>query len=745
MKTMPSTNKEHFFHFFTSREPAPRENTFTLAALAAAFVCAALIVIFALQFEQIFPRYNIADFKPAGTAPYELVPEHDIIWVDEEKTTEKRDEAERGAFPVFQYDDEKTGLILKKFEILRDFITVRRANGHDDPVKGVRHQNLGVTKLLSAQSFAALLALTPDDLRQILENSQAVLIEALNNGILSWAGIDRDPVSLAAVAIIRGAGGTKIVGEKSIDEIITLQSLPLWIENRLRTLKESERGKEFVRTIVLALADENIHFNQAATALNRRQARENVTPVREVIRKNFPIVGKGQTISAESYSKLLAFRKAAETEMANRIVSTILFLAIIFLTAAFLMGRTFSGRLLTRGETLFCIALGILYLALSVVVYRLIPLGGDFPVSLFLPTAMVTVIATIIISPYAGLAYSFILASLALLIQNDLAVFLFAFFSGLAGTAAVTRARKRIDLVKAGFILFIVQGIIMFIISVMGGTPWGTSLTLVVAAALNGFFALIASLGFLPISEHLLNSPTRFRLMELSDPNVPILKRMLVLAPGTYTHSINVANLAESAAMAVGANAPLSRVGSYYHDIGKVDQPEYFIENQAALNKHDFLKPTLSAAVIKSHVKIGVEKAKELDLPQAVIDIIGQHHGKGLISYFFSRARTENPDGEAVNPEDFSYQGRRPQTKEAAIVMLADAVEAASRSLKKPTPAKVEKLVWQIIEERFHTEELLECNLTLHELEIIKKVFVQIVQGYLHQRIEYPKIKENGR
>ncbi len=745
MKPRPSTNKKSFFHVFTSRKSISRENIFTLAALAAAFVAAALIVIFALQFEQIFPRYNIADFKPEGTAPYELVPEHDIVWVDEEKTLKKRNVAERGAFPVFQYDDEKTGLILKKFEILRDFITARQANGQDDPVKGLRLQNLGATKLLSEQNLSALLSLTVDDLMQILEHTETVLVDVLNNGILSWSGIDRDPVSLDGVAVIRGSGGVRIVSEKSIDDIITLQSLPLWLESRLRTLNESARGKDLVKAIILSLADENVVFNQTATAANRRRARETVAPVREIMRKNFPIVGKGQSINAESYSKVLAFSKATAAEMTNRIVSTILFLAVIVLTAAFLMGPTFARRAFTRGETLFCIVLGLIYLALSVLVYRLTPLEGDFPLSLFLPTAMVTVIATIIFSPYAGLAYSFILASLALLIQNDLSVFLFAFFSGLAATAAVTRVEKRIDLVKAGFILFAVQGIIMFIISVMGGASWSMMLTLVTAAALNGFFSLIASLGFLPLSEHLLNAPTRFRLMELSDPNVPILKKMLVLAPGTYTHSINVANLAESAAMAVRANPPLARVGAYYHDIGKVDQPEYFIENQADLNKHDLLKPSLSAAVIKSHVKIGVEKAKELDLPQAVIDIIAQHHGKGLISYFFSRARSENGGQGPVSPEDFSYQGRRPQTKEAAIVMLADAVEAASRSLKKPTPAKVEKLVWQIIEERFHSEELLECNLTLHELEVIKQVFVQIVQGYLHQRIEYPKVKENGK
>jgi putative nucleotidyltransferase with HDIG domain len=233
-------------------------------------------------------------------------------------------------------------------------------------------------------------------------------------------------------------------------------------------------------------------------------------------------------------------------------------------------------------------------------------------------------------------------------------------------------------------------------------------------------------------------------LIELSDLNSPIFKRMLSLAPGTYSHSISVANLAESACNAMNANALLARVGAYYHDIGKIDQAEYFIENQNSYNKHDELKPSLSAAVIKAHLKAGTEKARELELPEEVRDIIAQHHGKGVIKFFYHRA-LQNEDSGNIPPEEYSYPGERPKTKEAAVVMLADTVEAVSRTLKKPTIAKLEKFVWSIIMDKFNSNELGECDLTLADLETIRRSFVQVLAGYFHSRIEYPKAREAVR
>jgi putative nucleotidyltransferase with HDIG domain len=236
--------------------------------------------------------------------------------------------------------------------------------------------------------------------------------------------------------------------------------------------------------------------------------------------------------------------------------------------------------------------------------------------------------------------------------------------------------------------------------------------------------------------------------MELSDLNSPIFKKMLSLAPGTYNHSIMVANLAESACTRIGANALLARVGGYYHDIGKIDQARYFIENQRELNLHDDLKPSLSAAVIKSHVKGGIEKGKEQKLPKEVIDIIAQHHGKGLISYFYHRAleseKNQKVSSQKVSSDDYTYTGEWPKTKEAAVVMLADAAEASSRTLKNPSVARLEKFLWSIIMEKFNSGELNKSNLTFNELDEIKDTFVHVLAGYYHSRIEYPNQKEEA-
>jgi len=205
-----------------------------------------------------------------------------------------------------------------------------------------------------------------------------------------------------------------------------------------------------------------------------------------------------------------------------------------------------------------------------------------------------------------------------------------------------------------------------------------------------------------------------------------------------------VANLAEFACTRIGANALLASVGGYYHDIGKIDQAKYFIENQKEMNLHDDLKPSLSAAVIKSHVKVGIEKAKEIGLPKEVIDIIAQHHGRALISYFYQRALDTDKDERRgkVSSDDYSYPGEWPKTKEAAVIMLSDAAEAASRTLKSPTVGKLEKFIWSIIMDKFNSGELNRSNLTFNDLEEIKNTFVHVLAGYFHSRIEYPNQKE---
>jgi putative nucleotidyltransferase with HDIG domain len=264
-------------------------------------------------------------------------------------------------------------------------------------------------------------------------------------------------------------------------------------------------------------------------------------------------------------------------------------------------------------------------------------------------------------------------------------------------------------------------------------------------AALNGLVSGMMVAGVLPPLEHALNALTPFRLIELSDLNSPVLRRLFSAAPGTYSHSLMVANLAEAACQDIGANALLARVGAYYHDIGKAEQPDYFVENQTAGNRHDGIAPRLSAAVIRSHVKLGVEKARTLGLPREVVDIIAEHHGNSVIAWFYDKAMKQ--EGE-VDVEDFSYQGAPPCSKESAVVMLADIVEAAVRTLDKPTAPKLEKFIQRLIDEKVEHGQLALSSLSFRDLSAIRKAFVRVLAGHYHARIEYPKVeipKREGR
>jgi len=253
--------------------------------------------------------------------------------------------------------------------------------------------------------------------------------------------------------------------------------------------------------------------------------------------------------------------------------------------------------------------------------------------------------------------------------------------------------------------------------------------------ALNGFVGGSFIMLFLPLFERILDKSTLFRLMELADINAPVLKEMLSNAPGTYAHSMNVAYLAETAAKEVGANPLLARVGAYYHDIGKIEHPEYFTENQKGINRHDEINPTLSASIIRRHVKDGIERARKIGLPKEVIDIIGQHHGNSVMEAIISKAKDSTSE---TDFQSYRYQGERPKSKEAALVMLADTIEAASRSLKNPNATKLEQLVHHLILHKITSGQLDESALTLHDIGVAEQAFLRILQSQLHTRIEYP-------
>ncbi|MCE9625395.1 MAG: HDIG domain-containing protein, partial [Deltaproteobacteria bacterium] len=260
----------------------------------------------------------------------------------------------------------------------------------------------------------------------------------------------------------------------------------------------------------------------------------------------------------------------------------------------------------------------------------------------------------------------------------------------------------------------------------------------------GGLLAAIFVMVLAPIAEMLFDYVTDIKLLELGNLNHPLLKEMIVKAPGTYHHSQLVAVLAEGAAAEIGANPLLARVGSYFHDVGKMRKPSYFIENQqGGENRHDKLAPSMSALIIASHVKDGLDLAREYKLPKRIADFIPQHQGTKLITYFYNKASEQaQAAGATVDEKDYRYPGPRPQTREAGIILLADGVEAAVRSIPEKTPAKIQGMVQKIVNKNFTEAQLDECDMTLKDLHVIAESFVRVLVGIYHQRIEYPDVEE---
>lgn len=366
----------------------------------------------------------------------------------------------------------------------------------------------------------------------------------------------------------------------------------------------------------------------------------------------------------------------------------------------------------------------------------------------YIPTAAVAMLTMLLFNDLE-LAFLMALTSslvVSLLAGLDLSVMLTLFLGSLIGAHTVRGARTRGQVMGAGLFVSIVQ-LICFILSNLDSQRF-VSLELLAQFLYpfmaNGLIAAFVVIATLKIFEYLFGVLTNFSLLELSDFNHPLLKRMILEAPGTYHHSLVVSNLAEAAADAIGAHSLLTRVGAYYHDIGKLVNPEYFTENQMGVgNKHDKIEPSVSRLVILNHVNKGVELGKKYKLNQPILDFIPEHHGTSLMHYFYQKALEETQDPKTINEENFRYPGPKPQTKEAAIIMLADSCEGATRSQEDLNPSNIEETVKKIINNKFIDGQLDECQLTLIEINKISAIFIRILSAMHHSRVKYPD-KKNG-
>ena len=367
-------------------------------------------------------------------------------------------------------------------------------------------------------------------------------------------------------------------------------------------------------------------------------------------------------------------------------------------------------------------------------------IGTKWDLSSYLyPVAIFSILVTVLFDAEVGTFNTFILAMLLGMLQRfNFSTALITIIVGIVACYSIRRPRHRSEFFKTVLYLLITYTILIFIFESFNVSASEKLLNVLGFGWANAVLSPLLAIGILPVFESLFGFTTNVTLLELSDLNNPLLKRLALEAPGTYHHSFLVGSLAEAAAKAINANPLLARVGAYYHDIGKMEIPEYFVENQLGIkSKHESLSPTMSAIILTSHLKKGRAIGEEADLPDEVLNFIEEHHGTMVMNYFYNKATEMGIEN--VSIDDFRYPGPKPQVRETAIVMLADSVEAASRTLTDPKPARIRNLVQNIINDRFASGELEECPLTLKDLAAIRESFTQILIGVFHHRVEYPE------
>ncbi len=474
------------------------------------------------------------------------------------------------------------------------------------------------------------------------------------------------------------------------------------------------------------------------------------------IKKGEVIVRDGQVVTATEMKKFGLIESAVkEKTPAVPAVGFFVFTAVIIATAYYFASRNIRKFASSTKDLVLLAAIfsGVLVLLrLSDAVAPLMTvLMPSMPSSLFkfmLPVAVGAMLVRLILNSETALVFA-VIASVAAGFFLGGSVELSAYYlaGGIAAAMGVRHCTHRSVVIKAGLLLGVVNTAIILSFAALKGAPI-TMRFYIAAGFLNGLMTAVLAMGVAPVLESIFRYTTNIKLLELSRMDHPLLRELAVRAPGTYHHSIVIGSLAEAAAESINANPLLARVSAYYHDVGKMKMPQYFIENISEENRHDDLTPRMSALILISHIRDGIELAEKHRLGVEIRDIISQHHGTSLVTYFYEKARAlENGSANGIDESEYRYPGPKPQTKEAGIVMLADAIEAASKTIAEPTAEKLQSLTKKIVNRIFADGQLDECELTLKDLHLITGSFNRVFAGIYHQRVDYPEpdiIKEDG-
>lgn len=676
----------------------------------------------------------------------DVVSQETFYYIDEAETRRLQREAEREVSPRFGFSLSESAKTLDVLDALFALYVPEGGPFEADGRSQAVSENPGVSQDVP---MIDRLSLLDDGDRQLVES---IAREAATK-LLSRGVFDGEELSKAVsdgyrqVSVTEGFGlserGEAV--ERDISSLATSAHVETALLEYLRTLGSHVPAElqEIAFDAVMAAMRPNVLYDGVATESARQEAMLAVAPVTVRIEQGQYILKKDYVVTSDELKALQAMRLASSQYSATQLVGRVLFVFIVIGGAVYALHLEFLhsrreyqfiliflfGVVLTQAATYF-----ILRFASGLDMRSLDPL---LPV-LALPIAM----SLITNRKRAGMISALTLGSFDILLPSATTMTVFFVVAiSFCGIHFLRYVSRRIDMIYQWFFSVVASAFLVVLANLLNGFGFGGILPLITAVAVNVSAAYVFVTVFLPIADTAFNIPTAFRLRELAYGDSPALLRLARVAQGTYSHSLMVADLAYAGAQAIGADSLLARVGALYHDIGKQEHPEYFIENQSGDNKHDDLKASLSVAIIKSHVKIGIEKGREARLPQEVLDIIGQHHGNDVMAVFFREAQDEavsDKNNRQVKEQDYSYTGEPPQTPEAAIVMLADSVEAASRTIRKPSPQKYERLVNQIIMEKIERKQLFASGLSLTDLDTVARIFVQTLAGRYHSRIEYP-------
>ena len=498
-------------------------------------------------------------------------------------------------------------------------------------------------------------------------------------------------------------------------------------------LDESERmlAAELISPLVVP----NSSFSPENTSLARDRAAEAVEEVRVQILQGEVIVREGTRIDATQIEEIDALGLSEEAPDVASFAGWFLLAALVVVMLLSWIWR-FRPKLWHRDNVLILIGLLLLGATIALKVS-----AGRPTLPFFLPTAAIAMLLAVLLdAPIATIVMAFVAVIGGAVNGASLEFTTYIFLGGMAGIVAVRRGDRLQVFLQAAVAVALVNGLAVTVFSLLGARDLRGIIELWFASAASGAGSGIAAVGSFAVLGSVFGILTVFQLLELANPSQPLLRRLLVETPGTYHHSLMVGNLAERAAEAIGADPLVTRVAAYYHDIGKLANPLAFIENQAGgENIHDQLDPEVSAGILKQHVVDGIDLAYKARLPKALIAYIPQHHGTAIMSYFHARARELAGPGGSVDERRFRHSGPKPQTREAALIMLADGVEASVRSLAARDEPAIRAMVTRIIEERTSDGQFDECDLTLRDLERIREAFVEQLLGMYHTRVAYPQ------